>query len=71
MEVSSCINLTIIGNTYNCGNPIAAIIYFIGFNLVVPNVFLNLFIAIILEGYETTSEAMRSLIPEEHLENFV
>lgn len=36
----------------------------------VPLIFLNLFIAIILEGFEQTSKKVKTLISEEHLEHF-
>ena len=38
--------------------------------LMVPLIFLNLFIAIILEGFEQTSQKVNSLIQEEELEHF-
>ena len=37
-----------------CGSPIAAYIYFISFMVMVSFIFLNLFIAIILESFNST-----------------
>ena len=45
--------------------------FFISFYLVVVLIFLNLFIAIILEGFTTTNNAMSSLLQEDDLEHFV
>ena len=52
-----------------CGNR-AGIGFFIFYYLMVPLIFLNLFIAIILEGFTETSTKINDLIPEEHLEGF-
>jgi len=38
--------------TTGCGSPIAGIVYMMTYLLIVPLIFLNLFIAIILEGFE-------------------
>lgn len=37
-----------------CGNELTAIIYFISFMIIVSFIFLNLFIAIILESFNTS-----------------
>jgi len=54
-----------------CGSQTAGVIFFISFYLIVPHIFLNLFIAIILEGFTTTNNSMSSLIQEDDLENFI
>jgi hypothetical protein len=41
--------------TNGCGYPTVALLYFVSFLLIVTLVFLNLFIAIILEGFGNTS----------------
>jgi len=41
-----------------------------GYYLMVPLIFLNLFIAIILEGYEQTSTKVGNLIQEDEIEKF-
>jgi hypothetical protein len=46
-----------------CGS-MFAIFYFVSFMLVVTMIFLNLFIAIILEGFGTTNEAESLTIQE-------
>lgn len=48
----------------------AGIIFFITYFLFVPLIFLNLFIAIILEGFEQTNAKVGNLIQEEDLERF-
>jgi|LauGreDrversion4_2_1035121.scaffolds.fasta_scaffold109448_2 hypothetical protein len=55
--------------TNGCGS-MAGIIFFISYFLMVPLIFLNLFIAIILEGFEQTNQRVNNLIPEEELEKF-
>lgn len=41
----------------SCGKPIAALIYFISYMIIMSFVFLNLFIAIILENFNIQNEA--------------
>jgi hypothetical protein len=48
-------NTEIFIDTLGCGSELAGLLFFLSFYLVVPLVFLNLFIAIILEGFETTN----------------
>lgn len=55
--------------TQQCGTKYA-VIFFLGYFLMVPLIFLNLFIAIILEGFEQTSSKVNNLIQEEDLEKF-
>ena len=52
-----------------CGN-ISSIIFFVSFILVVTLIFLNLFIAIILQVFNTTSQKSNLIINEESLEDF-
>ncbi|GMH60361.1 hypothetical protein TrRE_jg11189 [Triparma retinervis] len=47
-----------------CGNPVA-VVYLVIFQLLVGYVFLNLFIGIILEGFDTADETKRSIKPED------
>lgn len=47
--------------TQQCGTKYA-VIFFLGYFLMVPLIFLNLFIAIILEGFEQTSSKVNDLI---------
>ena len=49
----------------------AGVVFFLVFYLVMALIFLNLFVAVILEGYETMNQSMRTLLPEEELNNFV
>lgn len=42
------------GEATACGNRVLAITFFVSFVIVVSLVFLNLFVAIILEGFEDT-----------------
>lgn len=46
------------------------IIFFMGYFLIVPLIFLNLFIAIILEGFEETNKKVNTLLQEEEFSNF-
>jgi hypothetical protein len=56
--------------TQGCGSGPSGIIFFIAYFLLVPLFFLDLFVAIILEGFEQTSKHANSLIQEEHFEQF-
>ena len=56
--------------TNSCGSPISGIIFFMTFNLFVPLIFLDLFIAIILEGFEQMSKNVNVIISEFELEKF-
>lgn len=56
--------------TYNCGSSSSALIFFMLYYLMVPLVFINLFIAIILQGFEQTSQKVHELISERDLEHF-
>lgn len=38
--------------------------------MIVPLIFLNLFIAIILEGFEETNKKVKTLLQEEEFSNF-
>ena len=49
-----------------CGNPVA-FVYYISFTLSVTFVFFNLFIAVILEASEISTEAAEESLSEEHL----
>jgi voltage-gated cation channel len=44
------------GETLGCGDPVLATCFFISFIVVVGLIFMNLFIAIILQGYQQTIE---------------
>ena len=46
------------GNINGCGSPTFAIIYFLSFQVIVSQIFLNLFIAIIIDSFIIQSEAM-------------
>lgn len=50
--------------TNGCGSQ-AGIVFFMTFYLMVPLIFLNLFIAIILEGFEYTSKRANTEVSEE------
>lgn len=53
-----------------CGNPVA-FVYYISFTLSVTFVFFNLFIAVILEASEISTEAAEESLSEEHLTQFM
>ena len=44
------------GTPIGCGVDYIPIIYFFSFSIIVPLIFLNLFVAIILEGFEETNK---------------
>ena len=44
--------------------------FFLAFYIVMPLIFLNLFVAILLDGYESVNSAMKNLLPEEELDKF-
>jgi hypothetical protein len=48
--------------TNGCGSGPAGIVFFIAYFLLVPLFFLDLFVAIILEGFEQTSKQANNLI---------
>lgn len=56
--------------TNACGSPVSGIIFFMTFNLFVPLIFLDLFIAIILEGFEQMSKNINAIISEQEFEKF-
>lgn len=53
-----------------CGNPLAYL-YYISFTLIVTFVFFNLFIAVILEASEISTEPEEEQLSEEHLHQFM
>ena len=53
-----------------CGSPQSGIIFFMIFQLIVPLMFLDLFVAIILEGFEAMSKNVNVIISEGELEKF-
>jgi hypothetical protein len=53
-----------------CGSPIAAYTYFISFMVVVSFIFLNLFIAIILESFNTTQDEEGMTVGEDTITKF-
>jgi len=53
-----------------CGNRGAAYIYFLSFTIMVTFIFLNLFIAIILEGFNKSSETEGMRISDETFDKF-
>jgi hypothetical protein len=55
--------------TYGCGSP-AGIAFFFAYFLLVPLFFLDIFVAIIIEGFEQANEKANNLIQEEDLEHF-
>lgn len=52
-----------------CGNP-AAYLYFVAFILIVSLVFLNLFIAIILEGFANAAQEKKIKVNDDSFEAF-
>jgi len=56
--------------TNGCGS-YSAIIYMVSFYMMVPLIFLNLFVAVILEGFEQTSKNENLAIQKNHLERFI
>ena len=49
----------------------AGTIFFMSYLLLVPLIFLNLFIAIILEGFETSANKEQTVVTEQDLEHFI
>ena len=58
------------GGIKGCGNPVAKA-YFISFMLIVSIIFLNMFIAIILEGFSASQQEEMARIKEEAFDVFV
>lgn len=44
--------------------------FFLAFYIVMPLIFLNLFVAILLDGYEAVSKSMSTLLSEDELDRF-
>ena len=55
--------------TIGCGSDFAYV-YFISFLIVVSMIFLNLFIAIILEGFSSSNEEEEQTVSESHIDSF-
>jgi hypothetical protein len=70
-EVSLLFQLNFIGITTGCGTSFVSTIYFVSFYVVVPLIFLNLFIAIILEGFTSTNNSMSSLLQDDDIDKFI
>eukprot|EP00002_Diphylleia_rotans_P018406 TRINITY_DN3563_c0_g1_i4.p1 TRINITY_DN3563_c0_g1~~TRINITY_DN3563_c0_g1_i4.p1 ORF type:complete len:1670 (+),score=301.84 TRINITY_DN3563_c0_g1_i4:113-5122(+) len=54
----------------NCGEPQVATIFFIFFGIFASFVILNIYVAVILENFQTASLEDSALIKEEHIERF-
>ena len=63
-DVHNCIPLN------GCGSP-AAYVYYVSFTLFVTYVFLNLFIAVILEASEISADEEKDALSEDHLHAFM
>jgi hypothetical protein len=70
-EVSLLFQLNLLGITTGCGTSFVSTIYFVSFYVVVPLIFLNLFIAIILEGFTSTNNSMSSLLQDDDIDKFI
>lgn len=55
----------------NCGQPVVSRFYYLSLCIIINFVMLNLFIAVILENFEYTTQQERSKIKDEDLEKFV
>lgn len=53
-----------------CGKPVQAVIYFLSFMVIMSFVFLNLFIAIILENFNIQNDAADMKVTQDTLEAF-
>ncbi len=53
-----------------CGSTATAVFYFLSFMIIVSFIFLNLFIAIILEGFGDSNNAENMRVSEESLEEY-
>jgi hypothetical protein len=58
------------GQTDGCGNPVA-IAYFYSFTLIVSQIFLNLFIAIIIDSFLNNSDAMSLPVTQNDVDEFI
>lgn len=58
------------GQTDGCGNPVA-IAYFYSFTLIVSQIFLNLFIAIIIDSFLNNAEAMSLPVTQNDVDEFI
>jgi hypothetical protein len=56
--------------TQGCGSPGAGMAFFIAYFLLIPLFFLDIFVAIIIEGFEQSSNKANNLIQEEDYEKF-
>ena len=60
-----------LGHTNKCGSPSAAYLYFISFNLIVSQIFLNIFIAIVIDAFMNQNDAAFLPVTEQDVEAFV
>jgi hypothetical protein len=58
------------GTPVGCGNQYLTVFYFFSFALLISIIFLNLFIAIILNGYFDTRDQEKQTLNSEMLESF-
>lgn len=56
--------------TQGCGSPGAGMAFFMAYFLLIPLFFLDIFVAIIIEGFEQSSNKANNLIQEEDYEHF-
>jgi voltage-dependent calcium channel len=54
----------------SCGKPLIAMVYFVSFMVIMSFVFLNLFIAIILENFAIQNDAADSKVNQETFDLF-
>lgn len=54
-----------------CGNPMLSIFFFYSFNVVVSQIFLNLFIAIIIDSFMSQSNAYNMPVSQQDIDDFI
>jgi len=54
-----------------CGNPLISIVFFYSFNVVVSQIFLNLFIAIIIDSFLNQSQAYNMSVNQGDIDDFI
>ena len=58
-------------DTFACGRPISAYLFFISFQVICSQIFLNLFVAIIVEAFLGQTDYFNSPIQHFHINDFV
>ena len=63
-------NYGCVGGIDECGNPVIAVFYWVSYTILGQYIFLNMFLAVILENFTEENDLIESGITEKDLENY-